>query len=130
MAPNRGHDCPKEVLKTDRRTVTETRPTGAALRAAPTGAPKNTKQKAATTKTQTIEDVTAPVHGTKPAGNTPAPPYYHPPETEPDAAEQRETNARGKALAIAALQQPVDPDWDNLPIRTPALPTDTEQATA
>jgi hypothetical protein len=105
------------------------------LRAAPPGAPKDTKQKAATTKTQTIEDVTAPVHGTKPAGSTPAPPYYHPPEAvaEPDDAELRhraETNARGKALAIAALQQRVEPDWDNLPIRTPALPTDTEQATA
>jgi hypothetical protein len=32
----------------------------------------------------------SPAHGTVPAGNTPAPPYYHPDEAEPDQADQAE----------------------------------------
>jgi hypothetical protein len=76
----------------------------------------------------------SPVHGTQPAGNTPAPAYYQPDETEaePDEAElarRREVAARGHALVTAALQR-VDPDWDDLPIPIPTLPTDHEQATA
>jgi hypothetical protein len=63
-----------------------------------------------------------------PAGNTPAPTYYHPDEAEPDQADQAETNARGVALVTAALHR-VEPDWDDLPIPIPTLPTDYEQAT-
>jgi hypothetical protein len=72
-----------------------------------------------------------PMHGTKPAGSTPAPAYYHPEEAEPDEAEQRETNARGLALVTAALQQQqqrVEPDWDNLPIPIPTLRPDRRVA--
>ena len=79
------------------------------------------------------EPAQLPTHGTQPAGNTPAPAYYHPAEAEaqPDETElarRRDTAARGKAAALAALREP--PDWDDLPIPIPALPTDYEQANA
>jgi hypothetical protein len=76
-----------------------------------------------------VERYRRELHGTVPAGTTPAPPYYHPDEAEPDQADQAETNARGVALVTAALQQRVEPDWDDLPIPIPTLPTDYEKAT-